>query len=123
VKLVLQELPLDPVDRIVVHHVVAVVQVEPLQVVRLGSVASLLRFSKVDVFVFLVVTLPANVAAVDAVGGLLLAEAPANPLQHFSRFFAPKQSNIFTSFSRTNSRAECLDVVVSTFVFNHFFPL
>ena len=88
VALVLIELTLNPVDRVVMEDILPIVEVQPLEVVGLGRevavlVRLLLRVAELDVLVLLVVAIAADVAAVDAVGGLLLAEASPDTLQHF----------------------------------------
>ena len=92
VAFVLIELPLNPVDRVVMENILPVVEVQPLEVVGLGRevavlVRLLLRVTELNVLVLLVVAIAADVAAVDAVGGLLLAEASPDPLQHFVEIF------------------------------------
>ena len=85
VAFVLIELPLNPVDRVVMENILPVVEVQPLEVVGLGRevavlVRLLLRVAELNVLVLLVVAIAADVAAVDAVGGLLLAEASPDTL-------------------------------------------
>ena len=85
VAFVLIELTLNPVDRVVMEDILPIVEVQPLEVVGLGRevavlVRLLLRVAELHVLVLLVVAIAADVAAVDAVGGLLLAEASPDTL-------------------------------------------